>query len=93
MAYKVITVLPGQSLWDIAVQEYGDASGAGQIIADNLGVVNFADQLSSGLRLKIDPDKVLNKDVVNILKERNIKPAHAVSMGRGFSDGFSEGFK
>ena len=66
-----VTVLEGQSLLDIALQELGSLEGA-----YNLAVLNglsLTDSLAAGMLLQL-PD-VVDKRIVNYYLERNIRPA------------------
>lgn len=80
MAIKYITVLEKQSVWDIAVQEYGSSEGVLQLAIDNPEAINFFDSPVPGTKLLIDTTKILNKDVVALLKSKGVKPAHGVEV-------------
>lgn len=75
MAIKYITVLERQSVWDLAVQEYGSSEGVYQLILDN-PELNFEVTPTPGTKIKIDDTKILNKDTVNYFKEKGVKPAN-----------------
>lgn len=97
MAIKQITVLPGQSIWDIAVQEYGSPSGVAALITDNLELLDLSATPVPGTKIKIDSTKIINNDVVAILTAKGIKPANAIEIlndttNAAFTSGFSSGF-
>lgn len=73
---KTVIVLNKQTIYDIAVQEYGSVEGVIQIIKDNAGV-NLQTGLATGQILKITAAPI-NKAVVNFLKDRT-NPIHPVS--------------
>jgi len=54
---KKYTVLPGQSLFDIAVSEYGNVSGITWLITDN-GLNGPTDRIYEGQVLMIRPDTI-----------------------------------
>lgn len=80
MAIKYIEVKEGQSIWNVAVQEYGSRDGVLQLMIDNPGVLNFENTPLVGLNVKIDTDKVINKDVVAFFVASGEKPATAVDV-------------
>jgi len=89
---KTITVLDGQTIWDIAIQHYGSIEGVFQIIKDNEGV-DLKKGVNVGQLIKILAEPI-NKPIVDYYSDNNLKP---VSRGNdltenGFSDGFSNGF-
>lgn len=70
--YKIITVLNGQTIWNIALQEYGSGvAGVFKIIQDNGLTINS--ELESGQRLRIRQDPV-NVTVVNFFKNNDLHP-------------------
>lgn len=84
-----------QSVWDIALQEYGDTAGIDQLMLDN-PQLNFRDSIAAGTVIFIDETKIINTQVVNYYKSIGYKPATAVEVDDvpvGFSSGFSLGFK
>lgn len=87
-----VTVLEGQSLLDIALQELGSLEGA-----YNLAVLNglsLTDSLAAGMLLQL-PD-VVDKRIVNYYSERNIRPAtmfDPVTKQRIFDDTFDFTFE
>lgn len=97
MAIKQIIVLPGQSIWDIAVQEYGSASGVAMLMVDNEGLIDFNSTPAPGLKLQVDDSKIIDPDIVQLLTAKGIKPANAVEISEAghtaFTTGFTLGFK
>ena len=93
MAFVIVE--NNQSVWDIAVQVYGDYSGVKQMMLDNPGVVNFSDVLAAGTKLVMN-GAIINKNIVDYLSKEGIKPAtglvNIVGDGGFDEDGFSEGF-
>lgn len=68
---KTVKTYPGQSLIDIAVQEYGDIAGVEYIIEDNN--IGISDYLSPGTELVIREDPI-NQTVIDELINRNFSP-------------------
>lgn len=92
MALKSITVTDGQTLFDIALQYYGDASKAIEIIKLNS---NIPDLLFNGLSGMIIQVEEQNNDTVNYYKNKNIKISTRfpeISVSKGFDSGFDKGF-
>jgi hypothetical protein len=73
MSKKVI-VKERQTIWDLAIQEYGSVDGAFKILADNLGIDLETDLVPNSILL-INSDPI-NKDVVNYLVEKSISLAN-----------------
>ncbi len=65
---KEIVTIDGQTIYDIAVQEYGSADGVGQLIRDN-PFLSFGGSLAGGTVLQIDPSKIIDKKVVDAFRE------------------------
>ncbi len=91
-----VTVESNQSIWDIAIQVYGDCSGVEQLMLDNPGVVNFSEALIAGTKLVVN-GAVINKNIVDYFAKKDYKPTHASSLddlmvGGAFDSGFSIGF-
>lgn len=61
-----------QTIWDIALQEYGSVSGVKQLMDDN-PEINFQTLLQPGQIIKIISEPV-NKDVRDFYKNNNIFP-------------------
>ena len=71
---KKIEVQNNQTIYDIAIQEYGDVEGVKQILNDNPGIDLDVDIVpKSILIIGADP---INKEVVEYLKIHDIKPAN-----------------
>lgn len=64
MAKRTITVVDGQSVYDLAVQYYGANDGVKQLILDNPDKVNYYDRIAAGTELIIDDEKIIDKKVV-----------------------------
>ena len=80
-----------QSIWDIALQVYGDVSGVEWLIFDNPGVVNFENELEAGTEIQLR-EAIINASVVEIFKKINYKPATAFEGSYGaFTNGFNIG--
>jgi len=68
-----ITTYQHQSVFDLAIQEYGSIEGVFDLLAANLGL-EFDSDIVSGTELKIDGE-IINQDIVDYYKKYNIKPA------------------
>jgi len=66
-----VTILEGQSLLDVALQELGSLEGAYALAV--LNGLSLTDSLAAGMMLQL-PD-VVDKRIVNYYLERNIRPA------------------
>lgn len=73
---KIIDVDINQSIWDIAIQEYGDPCGVKQLIIDN-SQLNFNDSISPGTKIRITAEPI-NKVIVDFLDKKGLKPSTAV---------------
>jgi hypothetical protein len=92
---KYIIVLEGQSVWDLALQEYGSPEGVGQLMIDNPGLLDFENSPVAGTKILIDETKVIDKDNVLVFKQSNSKPANGITneeLQVAFTSGFSMGF-
>ncbi|WP_317899417.1 BspA family leucine-rich repeat surface protein [Aurantibacillus circumpalustris] len=78
MAIRRVPVEEGQSVWDLALQYYGSTEGLLQLAADNVGVINLETSPEPGSLILIDDSKVINKDVVALLKQKGIRPNNAI---------------
>lgn len=77
MSVRKITVLDRQSVWDLAIQEYGAVEGVFLLMADNSGKgLSFETNPRPGLKLKIISAAVI-QSVVDYYRVNNIKPATA----------------
>lgn len=69
---RTVTVLFGQTLADIAVQEYGKLEAVCDIAKEN--ALSITDTLPDGVVLKL-PDIVYDKKIQEYFKQKRIKPA------------------
>ncbi len=67
---REIKTYKGQSLTDIAIQEYGDVSGVEYLIEDN--GIGLSDWLAPGTLIKIR-ETAINQLVIDSLKQKKIK--------------------
>lgn len=74
---KTVTVSNNQSIWDIAVQEYGSYDAVKQLIIDN-PTLNFNDSIAPGTQLII-AGAIVNKTIVDFLSKSGIKPTTAIN--------------
>lgn len=79
MANRIITVMDRQSIWDIAVQEYGSTEGVKQLIIDNPTKCNFETGLEIGMKLIISLPPI-NQKVYDFFKIKKINPSTAVEV-------------
>lgn len=92
MASKTITVTQGQTLFDLALQYYGDASKAIDIVKANPSITSLLYNGLSGLSITVDQQ---NNDIVNYYVNNNINIATRypeITSGGAFSDAFSDAF-
>lgn len=68
----MITVLPNQTLLDIAIQEYGVAEAVFLLAQENR--ISPTDRLNAGMVLK-RPDVTMNKEMENYSKANRVSPA------------------
>ena len=61
---KIITVKFGQTIFDIALQEYGDLEGIKTLLEDNEGL-DLSQELVEGSKLNISIDKIIQQPIVN----------------------------
>jgi hypothetical protein len=73
---RVIEVKKDQSLFDIAIQEYGDITGVFDIVEDN-ELKGITDNVYQGDKLKIK-DKIINNAMVNHLSTELIATVKGV---------------
>lgn len=90
-----ITVSNRQSIWDLAIQEYGSVDGVKQLIIDNSTVCNFNDSIKSGTKILIDETKIINSRIVNYLKTKGYKISTAdnTNLPRSFNKSFNQSFR
>lgn len=92
MAVKTIKITQGQTLFDLALQYYGDVSKAVDIVKLNSNIPNLLYNGLTGLTIQVDEQ---NNDVVNYYKSNNIKLTTRypeTTGGKGFDSGFDLGF-
>lgn len=67
-----VTVLPNQTLLDIAIQEYGDLAGVFILARDN--DISPTEKLTPGMTVSV-PDVVINREMQEYCKANNVSPA------------------
>lgn len=72
-----ITVQDGQSIYDIALQEYGSVEGVFHICEDNEGV-NLEDELQTGQQLLIAHEPI-DAQVVEYYRRKGLKPSNGTT--------------
>lgn len=93
---RVITVLERQTLYDIALQEFGSVEGVTRLVADNPGV-NLVTPPEPGTKLVVNGE-ILNRDVFENYKANGIKPVslpggqETSSGGGDFNNDFNNDF-
>jgi hypothetical protein len=70
-----IIVQNNQTIWDIALQEYGSADAVKQLIIDNPAVCDFNNDLLPGTKLIITESAIIDNDTVTYLRKKGIKPS------------------
>jgi hypothetical protein len=75
---KIIIVQGNQTIYDIALQHYGDVDAAIMLLQDNPELAGFDAVLFAGQKLKIVQEP-LNKDVVDYYVKNGITPATEVN--------------
>jgi hypothetical protein len=94
---KKITVQPNQSVYDIAIQEYGSVEGVFLLMQDNPLIITSLDvNLIMGTRLQI-LSLPLNKEIISYYKDNHIIPvssidALSVAGGGDFSIDFNKDY-
>lgn len=71
-----ITALKKQTVFEIALQEYGSLDGVRIILEDNPGLSIFIGQPLGGRSIVCRFDSTIDKKVVAQYKKENIKPAN-----------------
>lgn len=71
-----VTVLNGQTLADIAIQEYGDLSAVFLVAKEN--DISPSENLTAGSVLRL-PDVAVNKEMQDYCKNNGVSPATAVA--------------
>lgn len=67
-----VTLLPNQTLLDIAIQEYGDLAGVFILARDN--DISPTEKLTPGMTVSV-PDVVINRETQEYCKANNVSPA------------------
>lgn len=67
-----VTVLPNQTLADIAIQEYGDLAGVFILAREN--EISPTEKLTPGMTISV-PDVVINREMQEYCKANNVSPA------------------
>lgn len=90
---RVITVLKEQTIWDIAVQEYGSAEGVFQLMEDNPEVTGLDAVLTVGQLLKIKTAP-LEQSILNFYQDNDLHPVTGALLrfGGDFNDDFNDDF-
>ena len=88
---KTITVQAGQSLWDISLQELGSIEGIFDV-ADANNINDITGDLITGSLLTIDDSKIINQEIVDYYKNKEIQPSSNVASCMYFNDDFTEDF-
>lgn len=89
MAIIQVKITEGQTIFDIALQYYGDTSKAVDILKLNSNIPSLMYNGLTGMTISVDEQ---NNDVVNYYKENNIKIANRfpeIITGKAFSSAFS----
>lgn len=58
---KKVTVIEGQSIWDISLQQYGSIEGVFQLLMDNSQFENVNSDIFPGMELLVSESIVNNK--------------------------------
>jgi len=94
MATIAITVKDRQTIWDIAIQQYGGIEGVQELIDDNPELTRSS-ILHEGQILKIKSDPV-NRDVQVYYKEKRLKPVSSAlsdgKLGGDYNSDFNNDF-
>jgi len=91
---RTITVRDGQSIYDIAMQYYGDTSAALKVVQDN-NLTNLNAQLFGGQTLQIDTTFSVDSVLATFFSQQRITHATSdpkVIDGEQFDDSFDESF-
>lgn len=91
-----IPVIEGQSLFDVALQEYGSIEHVFKIIKDNPGIT-INSNIGAGVTLKIDTSFVSNEEAIKAVfqanKSKDIYPVNLTDKSSGdFSEDFNNDF-
>ncbi len=75
---KVITVYDEQTIYDIAIQEYGHVDGVDLLLQDNPELQGYDSIINAGQLLKIIQEPI-NKDIVDKYSKEHYKASGEVS--------------
>lgn len=89
-----VTVKNGQTMSDIAIQEYGDLSAVFLIAEEN--DISPSDNLTAGTVLRL-PDVVVNKEMQDYCRNNGVSPATEVTADSDiwlkiFTEQFTKGY-
>lgn len=89
-----VTIQNGQTMSDIAIQEYGDLSAVFLIAEEN--DISPSDNLTAGTALRL-PDVVVNKEMQDYCRNNGVSPATEVTAGSDiwlkiFTGQFTKGY-
>lgn len=76
---KSIKVGNNQSIWDIAIQEYGSYDAVKQLMIDNPTKCDFENSISAGTELFISGEPT-NKATVDYLSSNGLRPSTAIEV-------------
>lgn len=68
-----VNVADGQTLWDIALQEYGSVEGVFILMAENPFVGNINQELEPGIQLNVKSEPIA-KDVKSYYQRNRVHP-------------------
>lgn len=86
--YK-IEVMEGQSIIDIALEQYGSVAGLVTLVRDNN--LSITQELDVDIPLLIDESKVINRDMVRYFRQENISINTGGSLSE-FNNDFNKDF-
>lgn len=81
-------VRPGQSIWDFAIEHWGDPGGIAELISLNRDKINFFDDLVAGTELVIGTP--INQAMVDFFAAEVQKPSTAIHIDADVIDGAIE---
>lgn len=91
---KRVTVMRGQTIWDLAIQCYGRVDGVILLLEDNADQLDsLNNDLTAGQQLQVR-SAPLDRDVVAYYEDNDLHPVSGelVPLGGAFSQGWDEGF-
>lgn len=73
MKMYIVTVEEGQTIWDVAIQVYGDAMMAWQLMKDNTGIIaDLNTDLTAAMKLNVQVDPLVkDKELMNHFRTQN----------------------